>query len=136
MKKNLTTKAVREYWGEALSADEYVSHPYGVTYEVYEYEGDTLGKYVETVPYTDFFTTKDQAEEYINEFNSHSLEERNLEDQQYIWNTIYDENKEHYHKPKTSLNETKMSKELLSMQMLSGVITESEYKAKLNEEIK
>ena len=58
MKKNLTTKAVREYWGEALSADEYVSHPYGVTYEVYEYEGDTLGKYVETVPYTDFFTTK------------------------------------------------------------------------------
>lgn len=104
--KKLTTKAVREYWGEASNTDNPVSHPYGVTYEIYEYEGDTLGKLVDTAPYVDLFTTKDQAENYINEFNSNSLEERNLEDQQFNWDMLYDENKEYRHnKNKKSLNE-------------------------------
>ena len=104
--KKLTTKAVREYWGEASNTDNPVSHPYGVTYEIYEYEGDTLGKLVDTAPYVDLFTTKDQAEDYINEFNSNSLEERNLKDQQFNWDMLYDENKEYRHNEnKKSLNE-------------------------------
>jgi hypothetical protein len=104
--KKLTTKAVREHWGEFANTDNPVSHPYGVTYEIYEYEGDTLGKLVDTAPYVDLFTTKEQAEDYINMFNSNSLEERNLKDQQYVFDMLYDENKEYRHnEPKKSLNE-------------------------------
>jgi hypothetical protein len=54
-----------------------------------------------------------------------------------LWDMLFDNKEGDYialARPKAGLPENKMNKELLRMQMLAGIITESQYNAKINED--